>query len=406
MATKPKRNTQALSDLFKQAGEGAQIINNGASEAQDDTSLRVQYLNIQLLRPDPVQPRRILPHDLHTAFHSQQISPNQALRELVNRVQGRARVAGRPFSNPFELVGDVHNEEASSSEADYSVEEVLLRDLVQLAITLQGDGQVNPFTVVNISEGVMTQYVIETGERRFWATWLLRDFHPVESHDGKIPCIVVPGEKASPFRQAKENTSRSGLNAIAMARQVALLLLAVHGYDIPLQPVSMDFYRQALDLDLRGKREHTADVLAALGGMSKQQLTCYYKSLLKLCDEATELADRYNIEEKKLRIIIHLPDDDQVEILQQAIKLNLTTKQIKDLIEKGQPGLTNSDDTLFDKLPKAAVQIAKLALKPTQELDANKLAQALVGMEQDKQVAKARIRALRDMLEEAERYLD
>jgi hypothetical protein len=272
MATKPKRNTQALSDLFKQAGEGAQIINNGASEAQDDTSLRVQYLNIQLLRPDPVQPRRILPHDLHTAFHSQQISPNQALRELVNRVQGRARVAGRPFSNPFELVGDVHNEEASSSEADYSVEEVLLRDLVQLAITLQGDGQVNPLTVVNISEGVMTQYVIETGERRFWATWLLRDFHPVESHDGKIPCIVVPGEKASPFRQAKENTSRSGLNAIAMARQVALLLLAVHGYDIPLQPVSMDFYRQALDLDLRGKREHTADVLAALGGISKRQL--------------------------------------------------------------------------------------------------------------------------------------
>jgi hypothetical protein len=94
-------------------------------------------------------------------------------------------------------------------------------------------------------------------------------FIPVESHDGKIPCIVVPGEKASPFRQAKENTSRSGLNAIAMARQVALLLLAVHGYDIPLQPVSMDFYRQALDLDLRGKREHTADVLAALGGIAE-----------------------------------------------------------------------------------------------------------------------------------------
>jgi Trp operon repressor len=406
MATKPKRNTQALSDLFKQAGEGAQIINNGASEAQDDTSLRVQYLNIQLLRPDPVQPRRILPHDLHTAFHSQQISPNQALRELVNRVQGRARVAGRPFSNPFELVGDVHSEEASSSEADYSVEEVLLRDLVQLAITLQGDGQVNPLTVVNISEGVMTQYVIETGERRFWATWLLRDFHPVESHDGKIPCIVVPGEKASPFRQAKENTSRSGLNAIAMARQVALLLLAVHGYDIPLQPVSMDFYRQALDLDLRGKREHTADVLAALGGISKRQLSGY-KSLLKLCDEALEVSDRYSITESILVHVAQLEDDnDQVELLHQVLENNLTRKQVRDIVEKGYAGVTNSDDALFDKLPKAAVQIAKLALKPTQELDANKLAQALVGMEQDKQVAKARIRALRDMLEEAERYLD
>jgi hypothetical protein len=77
MATNPKRNTQALSDLFKQAGEGAQIINNGAVEVQNDDTLRVQYLNIQLLRPDPVQPRRILPHDLHTAFHSQQISPTK-----------------------------------------------------------------------------------------------------------------------------------------------------------------------------------------------------------------------------------------------------------------------------------------------------------------------------------------
>jgi hypothetical protein len=93
-----------------------------AHHRSHDTSLRVQYLNIQLLRPDPVQPRRILPHDLHTAFHSQQISPNQALRELVNRVHRTcSRSRSDHFSNPFELIGDVHNEEASSSEADYSL---------------------------------------------------------------------------------------------------------------------------------------------------------------------------------------------------------------------------------------------------------------------------------------------
>jgi hypothetical protein len=111
----------------------------------------------------------------------------------------------------------------------------------------------------------MVQYVIETGERRYWSTWLLKDFHPVESHDGKIPCIVIPNDKASPFRQAKENTSRTGLNAIAMARQVALLLLHVHGYDIPLHPVNMDFYRQALELDLRGKREYTSRCAVGFG---------------------------------------------------------------------------------------------------------------------------------------------
>jgi hypothetical protein len=265
MPPKSKKNSSdVLSALFQQAGEGAQIINNGTASQQATDALQVQYLNIQLLRPDPVQPRRILPQDLHEAFHSQRISPNQAIKELVNRAQGRARVAGRPFSNPFDLMAS--NESEDVADIHYSIEEELLRDLVQLAMTLQDDGQVNPLTVVNISEGVMVQYVIETGERRYWSTWLLKDFHPVESHDGKIPCIVIPNDKASPFRQAKENTSRTGLNAIAMARQVALLLLHVHGYDIPLHPVSMDFYRQALELDLRGKREFTPQMCCQLWG--------------------------------------------------------------------------------------------------------------------------------------------
>jgi ParB family transcriptional regulator, chromosome partitioning protein len=51
--------------------------------------------------------------------------------------------------------------------------------------------------------------------------------------DGMIPCIIIPAERSSVFRQAKENTARAGLSAIAMARQVALLLLAIHGYEIP-----------------------------------------------------------------------------------------------------------------------------------------------------------------------------
>jgi hypothetical protein len=405
MPPKSKKNSSdVLSALFQQAGEGAQIINNGTASQQATDALQVQYLNIQLLRPDPVQPRRILPQDLHEAFHSQRISPNQAIKELVNRAQGRARVAGRPFSNPFDLMAS--NESEDVADIHYSIEEELLRDLVQLAMTLQDDGQVNPLTVVNISEGVMVQYVIETGERRYWSTWLLKDFHPVESHDGKIPCIVIPNDKASPFRQAKENTSRTGLNAIAMARQVALLLLHVHGYDIPLHPVNMDFYRQALELDLRGKREYTADVLSALGGVSKWYLSAY-KSLLNLSDEAIEIADRYNLEEKRLRYLINLEVDDQIEMLHQILEHNLTSKQIKDLVEKGLPGQTNSDeDDLFKQLPKAATTLAKLALKPSDDVDANHIAQAFISLERDKAVAKARIRALREMLEEAESYLD
>ena len=120
-----------------------------------------------------------------------------------------------------------------------------------------------------------------------------------------IPCIIHTN-RSSIFRQAKENTARSGLTAVALARQAALLLLTIHGYEIPAYAVNNDFYRQAQDLDLRGKREYTEAVLSAMGGIKKAQFSLI-KSLLSLSDEALELADRHAIEEYKLRYIVAVP---------------------------------------------------------------------------------------------------
>jgi hypothetical protein len=305
----------------------------------------------------------------------------------------------------LELLPNPDSENDSDAEVKLSPEEQLLRDLVNLAVTIRDDGQVNPLTVVDVSQGVTRLFRIETGERRYWATWLVRDFLGSYTGDGMIPCIVIPPTTASPFRQAKENTSRAGLNAIAMARQVALLLLHVHGFPMLEGPVTHDFYRQALELDLRGKREYTEMVYSALGGISKQQLQ-YFKALLKLGDEAIEIADRYNIEEGKLRFVIQLErPEDQVEFLHQIIQQNLTIKQIKEILEKGQHVLTNSDVDL-SPLPKAAVQMARWVLKPDGDVDSYKIAKATLNIERDKTVAKARLRALREMIDQAEAYID
>jgi hypothetical protein len=370
-----------------------------------EDGLRVEYLNLLLVYPDPVQPRRILPERIYQQFWENRLTQTQALKELVGLAQIAARQNGRPFNSVTDILSNADDEKAETPILTH--EEQLVKDLVNLAITIRDDGQVNPLTVINVTEGATIQYRIETGERRYWATWLLRDFFPGYTHDGKIPCIVVPADKASAFRQAKENTARSGLNAIAMMRQVALLLLTVHGYEMPNFAVGMDFYRQALNLDLRGKRDYTEAVLSALGGISKRQLSAY-KALLALCDEGVEVADRYNIEESLLRYVIQLENSqDQVELLQQIIQMGLTRKQVQEIVEKGYPGVTNldEDDQLF-RLPKAAMQIAKLALKPDTQVDAHRLAEAFVNLERDKGVAKARIKALREMLEEAEMYID
>lgn len=409
-AKKFEANSAIMNAIYHEVGENATRLNEGikTDAERSAANLEVQYINIQLLRPDPIQPRRILPERIHQDFHQERLSPTNALKELITLAQVHARTAGRPFSNPFELLGTLDEDgEVGETPPALSAEEQLLRELIQLASTLQNDGQVNPVTVVNVSQGVMTQYMIETGERRYWATWLLRDFHPAYSHNGKIPCIVVPSDKASPFRQAKENTSRSGLNAIAMARQIALLLLHVHGYEMPTGAVGMEFYRQALNLDLRGKREYTEIVYSALGGISKYQLA-EHKALLKLCDEAMELADRHSVDYGKLRYVVMLQSpEDQIELVQQIIQQNLTVKQLREIVEKGLDVPTNSDfdDSMF-RLPKSAMQIAKLALKPDSQVDGYRLAEAFVNLERDRSVAKARIKALRDLLEEAEMYVD
>ncbi len=394
----PKNNSHRMDELLASVTED---LLEGNPQQFEDNSIRVERILLEMVRPDPVQPRRVLPEQLHLAFHSSRLTPTQALKELVQLVQVAARQRGRPFNNVLEMLPNPDDEGGDEQDAKLSPEEQLLRDLVNLAVTIRDDGQVNPLTVVDVSEGVTRQFRIETGERRYWATWLLRDFIPSYSGDGMIPCIIIPAERSSVFRQAKENTARSGLSAIAMARQAALLLLTVHGYQIPDAAVPNDFYRQALELDLRGKREYTDAILSAMGGIKKTHFS-EIKALLKLSDEAIELADRHGIEEKRLRYVVTLPQEFHAEIVRQIIDFNLTSKQIKELCQGDGPD-TEGDEVL-EKLPPAAVKMAKVTHSVT-TTSPQDFVLALIQQEGDPAIALARLQAMRKLIVEAERLL-
>lgn len=393
-----RTNTRRVDDLLASVTED--LLGEG-SQAFQDNSLRVERLLLEMVRPDPVQPRRVLPESIHLRFHTNHVTPTQALRELVQIVQIAARQRGRPFHNVLELLPDPDNERGEETSAVLSPEEQLLHDLVNLAVTIRDDGQVNPLTVVDVSQGVTRLYRIETGERRYWATWLLRDFIPNYSGDGTIPCIIIPESKSSVFRQAKENTARSGLTAVALARQAALLLLTVHGYEIPAYAVTNDFYRQALDLDLRSKREYTNTVLSAMGGIGRMQFS-RFKALLKLSDEALELADRHQIEEYRLRPILLVSDEYHSEIVRQIIDFNLTAKQVRELCEGD--GLDTDTDDPLEKLPPAATKMAR-AVRASHSTTPQDIARALLQLEGDVDIARARLQALQKILTETERYL-
>lgn len=139
-------------------------------------------------------------------------------------------------------------------------------------MTIRDDGQVNPLTVVDISQGVTRLFRIETGERRYWATWLLRDFIPNYRAMGRSPASSSRNGNRPCSGKRRRTRRGSGLTAVALARQAALLLLTVHGYEIPAYAVTNEFYRQALELDLRSKREYTDAILSAMGGIKSDSV--------------------------------------------------------------------------------------------------------------------------------------
>ena len=190
----PKKNndTDKLDALLASVTED--MLGDDLPQHLADNGIRVERILLEMVRPDPVQPRRVLPERIHFKFHEDRMTPTQALRELVQVAQVSARQQGRPFANVLELLPDPDSE--SEDESNFSPEEDALRDLVNLAVTIRDDGQVNPLTVVDVSEGVTRLYRIETGERRYWAAWVLRDFVHGYDSDGMIDCIVIPAEKS------------------------------------------------------------------------------------------------------------------------------------------------------------------------------------------------------------------
>lgn len=128
-----------------------------------------------------------------------------------------------------------------------------------------------------------------------------------------------------------------------------------------------------------------------------------FKALLKLNDEAMELADRYCIDEKKLRFVISLPSEYQIKLVHQIIDLNLTSKQVKEICDGTNPE-TESDDKNDPQVSHAALRIAR-ATKNTSDLSGVDLARALVKQEHDVNLARARLQIIRRLIDEAEQHL-
>ncbi len=281
-----------------------------------DAGMQTAYpVSIFEIAPDPRQPRRQIPSIVRQGWDGEAQSIGSLFDKWVALV---AEDIGESFDSLTDLIEKLlASEEILSADAyqgqpnimlEWGVMGSALMAVVNLAAEIRRDGLTNPITIARTPIG-NGSYLIETGERRWLAFHLLHIFS-----DGgewsKIPAREV--KAASVWRQASENTSREQLNAISMARQLALLLMDLHGperfqaYYEMVQAGQCDraYYAQIADGNQwrvpRGKGEQ---LVSAMGIKNPVQLRLH-RDLLRLPDPVWMLADDLNWTEHFIRFEI------------------------------------------------------------------------------------------------------
>ena len=247
-------------------------------------------VSIRLLWADKKQPRRIFPREVRGDWEG---SP-QRVPELLRKWH--------------QLVVDQYGEVDAgrlvlgNTAMDLTHESAIVNDyfqLCQLAAGIVYEGLTNAITITIAHGGFFN---IETGERRWLAHYLLVMYGG--NRFDKIMARVV--DKFNIYRQASENAAREPLNAVATARQLALILIDIHRHKhienwetcVPPGHCDRNYYIQATNLDII--RGDGARVLAATG-IKNRSMFSRYKAILTLPDELWLQADEENWTENRCR---------------------------------------------------------------------------------------------------------
>ena len=213
--------------------------------------------------------------------------------------------------------------------------------------SLLKQGQVNPINVAkHFREDATFVWRIESGERRFWAKWLL----VVDGITKDRTSHAVLRDKLDPARQAVENLQTESLSAIGEARQIARLFLAELGLtpehviaqDIP--PGGDEYFRIALrptsELLLGRKRLPRGywPKLEKIVGNKRQHLERKLQ-LLKLPGTLLSTADLHRLTERQLREIISRPEKEWESLILHTIKYKITGPELASISGLSDPDI-------------------------------------------------------------------
>jgi hypothetical protein len=282
-----------------------------SSDTQDSVaSSEIALLSLDVLLPDPGQPRRLLPDHLASELVWGRLRPRQALQAWMR-------------------------------QPDWSGNQKAIQ-LRRLADSIAQHGLINPITVRPSSgqDAVPreVQYLIVTGERRFWAHVLLalenrviQDGETARPAD-QIQAIVAPQGISIRAHQFIENFMREDINAVEKAGGLWALRYELSGVNHGSPQIDES------ELVPWARVEETL-------GISKRH-RIYLTGVLELADEALQMIGESNLRERTIRPIVQrLRDwpDLQVDAINQLLAWQ------QDDEESGE-GITQAVERLVDEL--------------------------------------------------------
>ena len=249
----------------------------------------IERFPLEAIRPDPEQPRRLMPSDLTEAFNQEKTEPSDVIKE-------------------WQRLADANSNSRAAHE---------MRELERLAAAIEQHGLINPITI-RPADDERGQYIIVTGERRYWAHVLLdHEERPIQEGDtqykpDQIKATLVPAGAYIRAHQIVENLMREDINVVEKA----------HGLWALRREMSTDAYRRHAESakDEEPKLVPWSQVEKSLDISRQYRLRII--SVLKLSEEAQQLVNQHNLAEATIRPIVEKLQpypDLQLAALQQLI---------------------------------------------------------------------------------------
>lgn len=296
-------------------------------------------IRIQTIVPSPTQPRRVMPSAVRDQWDGQP-------RSVTGLIETWRQLAADESGLDIDLRDWI---ERGANEADDDGLErpaagtltATLLHIITLAASIYRDGLTNPITVVRQGEG----YLLETGERRWLSFHLLNALFPSDGFH-EIPARVM--DNMSIWRQASENNARADLNAISKARQFALLLMDLYGFEnfksFDVFRHEQDYYAQIADANTYRIPYGTGDKLLNAMGLSHKSAFSRSRALLTLPAEVWRLGDDHNFSEDLLLQLSKLSPADAVKMARKV-----ATRNLSDESQPSQPSKPADDDPFWQK---------------------------------------------------------